>query len=235
VVDHRIRKAALKRFAVDGYEGTSMGAIAATATFATGNLYRYYPDGKQPLFEAVATEELAHTLESLVRERGRALLLPLHGSSGESPQAAQLLDFWVEHRLEVIVFLNRVAGTRFADYGARFVELLVDLAIERLRDHGTDPDPDTRHLLHTIFANTRQALVAILEHHEGHEAIRHAIGGFPLSQGDALAERSIMNHEDVPVANAPGDGLGGGAGASADLQHPHPGPQGEGVDDRSQA
>jgi hypothetical protein len=32
--------------------------------------------------------------------------------------------------------------------------------------------------LHTIFDNTRQALVAILEHHEGQDAIRHAIAGF---------------------------------------------------------
>jgi AcrR family transcriptional regulator len=177
-VDHRIRDAALRRFAADGYERTSMGAIAATAKVATGNLYRYYPDGKQQLFETVATEELASDLEALVRARGRALLLPLDDSSSASPQAAELLDFWVEHRLEVVVLLDRATGTRFADYGARFTQLLVDLAVERLSDHGTNPDDDARHLLHTIFDNTRRALVAILDHHQDAAAIRHAVAGF---------------------------------------------------------
>lgn len=177
-VDRRIRDAALQRFAADGYEPTSMGSIAATAQVATGNLYRYYPDGKRQLFETVVTEELADTLGTLTRERVGALMLPLDDTGGHGPEAAQLLDFWSDHRLEVVVLLDRAAGTRFAAHGERFTRLLVDLAVERLRADGTEPDPTTRHLLRTIFDGTRRALVAILEHHEDRQAIRHAIGGF---------------------------------------------------------
>lgn len=179
-VDCRIRRAALDRFAADGYEHTTMGSIAATARVATGNLYRYYPEGKQQLFETVITDELAATLDSLIRERVRALLLPLdeRDEQGDGPQAAQLLDFWVEHRLEVVVLLDRADGTRFADYGTRITRLLVDLAVERLRAAGAEPDQTARHLLDTIFDNTRRALVAILERHQDRTAIRTAVQGF---------------------------------------------------------
>lgn len=176
-VDCRIRQAALGRFAADGYERTTMGSIAATARVATGNLYRYYPEGKQQLFETVITDELAATLDSLIRERVRALLLPLD-EQGDGPRAAQLLDFWVEHRLEVVVLLDRADGTRFADYGTGFTQLLVDLAVERLRAAGAEPDQTVRHLLDTIFDNTRRTLVAILERHQDRIAIRTAVQGF---------------------------------------------------------
>ena len=129
-------------------------------------------------FDHVITDELADTLDTLIRQRVRALLLPLDEDGADSPQAAQLLEFWTEHRLEVVVLLDRADGTRFADYGARFTRLLVDLAIERLRADGAEPDPTARHLLQTIFDNTRRALVAILEHHEASDDIRHALGGF---------------------------------------------------------
>lgn len=177
-VGRRIRDAALQQFAAAGYEHTSMSSIAATAQVATGNLYRYYPDGKQQLLETVISERFADDLDTLIRNRVRALLLPLDDSNGESPHATALLDFWTEHRLEVVVLLGRAEGTRFAHYPDRFTRLLVDLAVERLQADGVEPDPTARHLLHAIFDHTRRTLVAILDHHQGRQDIRHAIRGF---------------------------------------------------------
>jgi AcrR family transcriptional regulator len=178
-VDTRIRQAALRRFAEHGYEGASMVAIAEAAGVATANIYRYYPDGKSQLFDTVVTDDVAHTHDALIVERVHALVLPLRDDSAATgPAAQQLLDFWVDHRLEVVILLGHTHGTRLAGYGDRFVQLLVELAITRLRDTGADITPTVRHLLDVIFDNTRRALVAILATHHDQHTIRRAVAGF---------------------------------------------------------
>lgn len=177
-VDLRIRQAALERFAHDGYDQTSMASIARAAGMATANIYRYYPDGKQRLFDTVVTDEVADTHEGLITDRVRALVLPLDAADADDVTAERLLDFWVTHRYEVVILLGRAGGTRFEGYGERFVRLLIDLGLERLRAGGTEPSEAVHHLLAIVFDNTRRALVAILSAHDQADAIRHAVEGF---------------------------------------------------------
>lgn len=116
----RIEDAALRSFAEHGYGGTSMAMIAAAARTASANLYRYYP-AKEVLFDAVVPTSLARDHDVLLDARIAALA---EGGTAETVTATELLDFWVEHRLAVVVLLDRAEGTRFAAYPDAFVDRL---------------------------------------------------------------------------------------------------------------
>ena len=177
-VERHIHEAALLRFAQDGIQQTSMAAIAATAGVSAGNLYRYHPDGKQALLNSVLPRELAERFDRLVTDRVRALPLGADGTIGPSPEADELLSFWIAHRLEVVILLTRATGTRYAGFPERFEQLLVDLGVERLEHAGVTPTADDRVLLSIVMANTRVALAQILLRFDDARRIRRAIEGF---------------------------------------------------------
>lgn len=177
-VERRIHDAALHHFAHDGLEATSMVAIAGSAGVSTGNLYRYHPDGKRALLARVLPASLADRFDQLVTDRVRALPLGSGVAAAPPPEADELLDFWIAHRLEVVILLARAEDTPYADYPGRFEHLLVDLAVERLRQDGTEPTDDDRTLLSILMANTRTALAEILLRFEDAPRIREAVAAF---------------------------------------------------------
>jgi AcrR family transcriptional regulator len=157
-----IQEAALRCFAGQGYSGTSVADIAAAAGTAPANLYRYYPS-KEALFDAVVPADLARRHDFLLDTRVAALA---EGSAHEAATAAELLDFWLEHRLAMIVLLDKAAGTRFAAYPAEFVERLVTHAASALDG---DPSPPHDEILRLVFDNTRKAIARILATGEDRE------------------------------------------------------------------
>jgi AcrR family transcriptional regulator len=150
----RIRDAALRCFADHGYRGTSMAGIAAAARTAPANLYRYYPS-KEAVFDAVVPADLPARHDRLLDTRIAALA---RGAANEQ-EAAELLGFWLDHRLAMVVLLDKADGTPFATYPAAFVQRLVKHA-EQVLD-GT-PSPVHRDILHLVFDNTRRAIAHIL-------------------------------------------------------------------------
>ncbi len=175
----RIRDAALEVFAAHGYEGASMAAIAARAGLGTATTYRYYP-GKAELFEAVVPSDLARRFEALLDRRVRALADVAFGAAPADDAGDEMLRFWIEHRLAVVVLLDRAQGTEYARYGERFVELLVSTTLARIRAErpGLRVRPTARFVLQRIFENTRRMLAAILEGHDDERALREAIEAF---------------------------------------------------------
>ncbi|WP_299957647.1 TetR/AcrR family transcriptional regulator [uncultured Modestobacter sp.] len=167
----RIRAAALRCFADQGYAGTSMAGIAAVAGTAPGNVYRYFPS-KEALFAEVVPPELAARHDELLDGRIAALA---EGSANRSAAAAELLDFWLAHRLAVSVLLDRAEGTPVAGYPAAFVQRLVDHTVRALP--GT-PRPVHRDLLHLVFDNTRRAVARILSTATDAEHARALVTGF---------------------------------------------------------
>jgi hypothetical protein len=105
-------------------------------------------------------------------------------SGGEPPGGGELgeelLRFWIEHRLAVVLLLDRAEGTRYARFGDRFVERLVDatLAVVRAEAPRARPSAPARFVLARIFDNTRRILAAILEAHPDERALRQAIEAF---------------------------------------------------------
>lgn len=167
----RIEDAALRSFAGHGYEGTSMAMIAAAAGTAPANLYRYY-SSKETLFDAVVPADLARRHDALLDTRITALA---EGGPAEAVTAAGLLDFWAQHRLAIVVLLDKAEGTRFGSYPGAFVERLVGHARQAMM---SAPSPEQLEILRLVFDNTRSAIARILATGQDREHIRALITAF---------------------------------------------------------
>jgi len=177
----RILSAGLEVFAAQGYLGTTMNAIAEQAGLGAASLYRYFPS-KADLFEAAITPELATRFERLLERRVRALGAqpPTARFAPNSDYGSEMLDFWIEHRLAVVVLLARADGSAYEHYGKRFVTLLLESSLEQIRGAGSNVQVTaaTRLVLTCIFENTRVTLAAILAHSNNPRVLREAIEAF---------------------------------------------------------
>jgi len=177
----RILSAGLEVFAAQGYLGATMNAIAEQAGLGAASLYRYFPS-KAELFEAAITPELAARFEQLLERRVHALAEPSRTGAFEpnSDYGAEMLEFWLAHRLAVVVLLDRAQGSDYEHYGERFVSLLLKSTIERIRSSGPNVQltPPARLVLTRIFENTRSTLASILAHTDNPRVLREAIEAF---------------------------------------------------------
>lgn len=180
-VRQRIVTAALEVFAEQGFEGASMASIAERAGLGTATTYRYYA-GKAELFEAAIPPDLARRFEALLERRVKGLARVALGGAppAEGDASEEMLRFWIEHRLAVVVLLDRAGGTPYAQYGERFVWLLVSATLAQLRAQrpGLKVAPPERFVLQRIFEGTRGILAAILVEHASERALRDAIEAF---------------------------------------------------------
>lgn len=167
----RIESAALRCFADTGYDGTSMAQIASAAGTAAANVYRYFPS-KQTLFDAVVPADLVVRHDRLLDSRVAALS---EGAREPSPAAEELLAFWLDHRLAVVVLLDRAAGTPFADYPDAFVGRLVG-HVERTLPSA--PSAEQSEILRLVFDNTRRAIARILATARDRDHAQRLIAGF---------------------------------------------------------
>ena len=197
-VRDRITQAALRCFAEHGYPGTSVAAIAAAAGTAPGNVYRYFPS-KEALFAAVVPAELVARHDELLDTRVAALA---PGAENRSAAAAELLDFWLDSRLAVVVLLDRADGTPYADYPARFIRRLVEHVEHALPG---PLDPVHREVVELVFDNTRRALARILASGRDREHVRALVAGFWSYQVPGL--EGLLAHVGSGVT-APGPPVG---------------------------
>ncbi|NVB77468.1 MAG: TetR/AcrR family transcriptional regulator [Kofleriaceae bacterium] len=175
----RILDGALEVFARDGFEAATMASIATAAGVGAASIYRYY-ESKDELFAAIITPELTKRFESLLERRVSALARnALRGASADDA-GGEMLTFWLEHRLAVVVLLDRAAGTPHAHYGERFVELLVKHSLAELRvaHDGIAITARARFVLNAVFDNTRRILASILAAHDKPADLREAIETF---------------------------------------------------------
>lgn len=218
-VRDRIEAAALAVFAARGFARATMTAIAERAGVGTASTYRYHP-GKRQLFDAVVPGRVARDFEALLDRRVRALSRTMRTGSrrGAEDLGEELLRFWIDHRLAVVILLDRAEGTRYAGFGARFVARLVDAVL----GPGARGRPTARFVLARIFDSTRRTLAAILEDHADEVALREAVEAFwsyqiPGLQGfarwtAATAERQRAGTRSREVPAPPLLGPGGAAG-----------------------
>lgn len=188
---NRLLTAAVQVFAAQGYQRATMAAIAESAGISTGNIYRYC-DNKEALFSAIVTDEFVDRFRRLLRCRVAALLdapdltaLDAHAHH----RADELLRFWIEQRLQVVILLDRAEGSRHSEFGAEFVNLLLAATSAKLRQkrkHRSLSVPDEL-VLTCIFQNTRRSIVSILERFEEESQIRAAFSAFWSYQLAGLA------------------------------------------------
>jgi AcrR family transcriptional regulator len=179
-VRERILGAALAAFARGGYAATTMVDIARDAGVAVANVYRYYPS-KEELFEAAVPPELVQRFDELLENSVRAHA-HLAGVARPADEAAgrELLDFWIQHRLVVVVLLGRSRGSIHAEFGQRFVARLTSLSITEIRaaHPGVVIPREAKLVLEQIFENTRRMIGAILESCEEEREIRRSVAAF---------------------------------------------------------
>jgi AcrR family transcriptional regulator len=177
----RILSAGLEVFAAQGYLGATMNAIAEQAGLGAASLYRYFPS-KAELFEAAITPELATRFERLLEQRVRALAEQSAAApfAPSSDYGAEMLAFWLEHRLAVVVLLDRAQGSAYEHYGERFVSLLLKSTLQQIRKRGPNVriTPAARLVLARIFESTRTTLASILAHSDDPRVVREAIEAF---------------------------------------------------------
>ena len=191
----RIQDAALRCFATDGYPGTSMAAVAAAARTASANLYRYY-GSKQELFNAVVPQDLADRHDTLLDTRVAALT---QEAPNAQAAAAELLGFWLDHRLAMVVLLDRADGTPFADYPAAFVQRLVRHAEQALNGR---PSLAQYEILQLVFDNTRRAIARILATGTDREETAALITAFWSYQVPGLNGLMAFINSDLPAGSA---------------------------------
>jgi AcrR family transcriptional regulator len=186
----RIEAAALSCFADQGYDGTTMAQIAARAQTAPANVYRYFAS-KEALFTAVVPADLADRHNRLLDTRIATL-----AQRQPTSAARELLDFWLEHRLAVVVLLDRADGTPYSDYPASFVQRLIDHAGNTL----IHPLPPAhRKILELVFDNTRRALAQILLHARDRNETRELIEAFWSYQLPGLNGLLAHLRGDAPI------------------------------------
>lgn len=188
-VRERIVDAAEVVFAKYGYTGATMAQIAKQAGLSTGNLYRYFGN-KEALFEDMLGADFVHEFERLLDLRVAALArTDLANLSPEARAADEaMLRFWFEHRLRVVVLLDRAAGSRHENFGERFVARLVGLTEAQLEDDlGGSVTEAARFMLQQIFQTSRRAVVAILERYEAESELRIAFAAFRSYQLAGIA------------------------------------------------
>ncbi len=160
-----IVRAALNVFARDGYEKARISDIAADAGISSGNIYRYYKN-KDDLFYSVIDERFAASFLRVLRKRVRTLRTrrEKNGVDADSTRAAEeLLDFWIQHRLKVVVILARAQGSKYEDYSNKVVHELARLTMTHFAMDGVPSgDRDRNFILERIFENTITTIVSIL-------------------------------------------------------------------------
>jgi AcrR family transcriptional regulator len=181
-VRQQILDAAELVFAESGYSGATMSAIAAAAGVSTGNLYRYFAS-KEDLFYTVIPDEFVRSFLNLLRRRLKSLVAAddlAHLDANAQQDAQGLLRFWIDHRLKVVILLDRAAGSRHERFARRFVDELMKPSLAKFRRDapGQRVSPVARFVLQQVFENTIRIIVAMLAHYEQETDIRTAFAGF---------------------------------------------------------
>jgi AcrR family transcriptional regulator len=181
-VRESILRSATHVFAEKGYCAATLADVAQGAHVTASNIYKYFPN-KEGLLNAVVTPDIAARLLRLVRARIRELAIRENWSSGQADQsqpAQELLSFWIEHRLAVLILLRGAEGTRFhhvRDLLIREMERLSLRFLERQK-HGETASPEVHFVLVRLFTNTVDMIVDILSNFENRGGIQEAFAAF---------------------------------------------------------
>lgn len=169
--------AALLVFAKHGYTKTTMAMIAEQAGLGTASIYRYYP-AKETLFEAAIPEQVVTDFRDILTRRVEALGALKPNMPDQS--AEEMMQFWIKHRLAVVILLDRARGTKYEHFGEQFVHSLVTLTKHQLAHHQPPIKLSKAQdfVLTRIFQNTRSMIADILEQYPSEVGLRSAVYAF---------------------------------------------------------
>jgi AcrR family transcriptional regulator len=172
-----ILAAAMDEFLKKGFSGSSMNAIANSAGISVSNIYNYYP-GKEPVFEAL-TDGVARSLKKLVTD------LPSYWKGGGEDCGAcaelvpsAIFDFIKRNRLQLILALDRSAGTKRESLKADIVASLAGAMMQNVEGSASrqrGKDGVQPFLVRLLAMNLIQGLLEIAREYEGDAWARSAV------------------------------------------------------------
>lgn len=192
-----IIESGMEVFSRKGYQKARMGDIAELAGISSGNLYRYF-SSKDDLFYTVVDKQFSAKFLKLLRKRVRTLSDFLSGNVSKElsdKAASELLDFWIENRLKVVIVLSEAQGSNYESFRKVAAHELSRLANKYLLTNGgefskTLGTSKYEFLLGTIFENTLTTIVKILFEFDDEEKIRRNMATFWRYQIAGLLELS---------------------------------------------
>ena len=177
-VKKQISDAAERMFAKVGYKKATVGMIANEAGVATGNIYKYYAN-KEALFNSIITTEFVEEFKLLTRNRVAVLNDPSTSEavrSIEAGAAGDLLRFWIENRLKVVIILSKAEGSKYESFAKEYIQSMTQQTMENLpAAYPNLKNTDVfRFTFNNMLRNTVRGVVSILETFEKEEQIVEA-------------------------------------------------------------
>jgi AcrR family transcriptional regulator len=132
-----IVNSALKLFAKNGFETTTIAQVAKAANISTGNVYRYFRD-KEELFYSVLPHDFVKRVKTILQSKvqsaeGLKDLNNIGYNSHHARISAEFLTFSIENRLRLILLLDHSKGTLYESSFQDTVLFLVRLVLRYVK------------------------------------------------------------------------------------------------------
>ncbi|MDF2989113.1 MAG: transcriptional regulator [Eubacterium sp.] len=131
-VKEKILASAIVKFKEQGYAGASMRQIASSAGVSLGNVYRYF-ENKDALFNAIVEPvyksyiAFIHDIDNLIADDVNTLKEDPSDTSNIAEINEikdKLLEICEEHYTELLIILDKSAGTKYEDAKQALIMLL---------------------------------------------------------------------------------------------------------------
>lgn len=168
--------AARALFAEDGYEATSLDAVAARARVTKGAVYHHF-DGKRRLFEAVFTREVERMLVPLAETYQRAYSRKKDHWEAFGTACRAFLDECLEPGVQRIVLLDAFTALGWEEMRRLETPLLdmMEVAITRAVDAGRIGRRPPGPLAHFLFGAICETAMTVARATDQKSAHRQAV------------------------------------------------------------
>lgn len=168
--------AARALFAEDGYEATSLDAVAARAQVTKGAVYHHF-EGKRRLFEAVFTGEVERIAVPLAEAYQRAYSRKKDAWDAFGAGCRAFLDECLEPGVQRIVLLDGFTALGWEQMRRLETPLLdmMEVAITRAIEAGRIAKRPPGPLAHFLFGALCEAAMIVARAEDQRSAHRHAV------------------------------------------------------------
>lgn len=133
-IDEKIKCAALRVFALKGFENTKISEISGEAKVSVGNIYRYYKS-KDEVFYSVIPENILDKLKDILSRKISSAKSDDNEGDGKHVGFGlineEFVEFMVLNREKLLVLFLGSKGTRYAGFKEEIIACLMDTVKER--------------------------------------------------------------------------------------------------------